>query len=89
MMVHFIEDSAGYAEKIYLDISEAITGAVGSIEWRRADSYFQPWDNRCQRSVPDPIIRRQRRIILLQTDLRVFGGDNAGWAHGRRTTVPG
>ena len=80
MMVHFIEDSAGYAEKIYLDIS-------------REDNPEQ-WDplNGGQpilasdlgtTGVRDPFITRNPKngkFYIIATDLRVFGADNAGWA---------
>ncbi len=79
MMVHFIEDSAGYAEKIYLDIS-------------RGDNP-QQWDplNGGQpilasdlgtTGVRDPFITRNPqtgKYYIIATDLRVFGADNAGW----------
>lgn len=79
LMVHFIEDSAGYAEKIYLDIS-------------RGDNPEQ-WDplNGGQpilasdlgtTGVRDPFITRNPqtgKFYIIATDLRVFGADNAGW----------
>lgn len=79
MMVHFIEDSAGYAEKIYLDIS-------------RGDNPEQ-WDplnggepiltsNLGTTGVRDPFLTynpETETYYIIATDLRVFGGDNAGW----------
>ncbi len=79
MMVHFIEDSAGYAEKIYLDIS-------------RGDDpeYWDPLNNGepilCSdlstTGVRDPYLTynpENQTYYIIATDLRVFGGDNAGW----------
>lgn len=79
MMVHFIEDSNGYAEKIYLDIS-------------RGDNPEQ-WDplnggapilvsNLGKTGSRDPFLTYSPETgtyYILATDLRVFGGDNAGW----------
>ncbi len=79
MMVHFVEDSKGYAEKIYLDIS-------------RGDNPEQ-WDplngrkpilasNLSTTGVRDPFLTyspETETYYILGTDLRVFGGDEAGW----------
>lgn len=79
LMVHFVEDSQGYAEKIYLDIS-------------RGDNP-QQWDplngrkpiltsNLGTTGVRDPFITynpETETYYIIATDLRVFGGDNAGW----------
>lgn len=79
LMVHFVEDSQGYAEKIYLDIS-------------RGDNPEQ-WDplngrkpiltsNLGTTGVRDPFITynpETQTYYIIATDLRVFGGDNAGW----------
>ncbi len=79
LMVHFVEDSNGYAEKIYLDIS-------------RGDNPEQ-WDplngrepilasNLGTSGSRDPFITyspETETYYILGTDLRVFGGDNAQW----------
>ena len=79
MMVHFIEDSNGYCEKIYLDIS-------------RGDNPEQ-WDplnggepilasNLGTTGTRDPYITynpETETYYIIATDLRVFGGDDAGW----------
>ncbi|MFK4850052.1 LamG-like jellyroll fold domain-containing protein [Microbacterium sp. ZW T6_19] len=76
LMVHFIEDSEGYAEKIYLDIS-------------RGDDPEQ-WDplnggkpilasHLGTTGVRDPFLTRNPETgtyYIIATDLRVFGGDN-------------
>ncbi|UOQ90569.1 hypothetical protein MUN74_06550 [Agromyces endophyticus] len=75
LMVHFIEDSAGYAEKIYLDVS-------------RGDDPEQ-WDplnggkpilasQLGTTGVRDPYLTRNPETgvyYIIATDLRVFGGD--------------
>lgn len=79
LMVHFIENSAGYSEKIYLDIS-------------RGDNPEQ-WDplnegepilasNLGKTGVRDPYLTynpETKTYYIIATDLRVFGGDEAGW----------
>ena len=80
LMVHFVEDSAGYQEKIYLDIS-------------RGDNP-QQWDplngrqpitasNLGTSGSRDPFITynpENETYYIIATDLRVFGGDNGGWS---------
>lgn len=75
VMVHFIEDSAGYAEKIYLDVS-------------RGDNPEQ-WDplnggkpilasDLGTTGVRDPYLTynpETKTYYIIATDLRVFGGD--------------
>lgn len=75
-MVHFIEDSAGYAEKIYLDVS-------------RGDNP-EHWDplnggkpilasDLGTTGVRDPYLTynpETETYYIIATDLRVFGGDN-------------
>jgi hypothetical protein len=77
-MVHFIEDSAGYAEKIYLDVS-------------RGDNPEQ-WDplnggkpilasQLGTTGVRDPYLTynpETKTYYIIATDLRVFGGDRGG-----------
>lgn len=79
LMVHFIEDSAGYAEKMYLDIS-------------RGDNPEQ-WDplnggkpilasNLGTTGARDPFLTyspETETYYILATDLRVFGGDGVWW----------
>ena len=43
LMVHFVEDSEGYAEKIYLDVSRGRQPRAGGLaERRRADLRLRP-----------------------------------------------
>ncbi|WP_228375128.1 glycoside hydrolase family 43 protein [Demequina iriomotensis] len=80
LMVHFLEDPEGYAEKIYLDLSDGddperwvplnggepvLASHLGTTGVRDPHLTFSP----------DAGI-----YYILATDLRVFGGDDAGWA---------
>lgn len=86
VMVHFVEDSAGYAEKIYLDVS-------------RGDDPEQ-WDplnggkpilasDLGTTGVRDPYLTynpENETYYIIATDLRVFGGDQGSgsctsWCH--------
>ena len=80
-MVHFVEDSNGYAEKMYLDIS-------------RGDNPEQ-WDplndrepilasNLGTTGARDPYLTynpETETYYIIATDLRVFGGDNLQWGY--------
>ena len=82
LMVHFVEDSAGYAEKIYLDIS-------------RGDNPEQ-WDplngrepilasNLGTTGSRDPYITynpETETYYIIATDLRVFNANDPGWNNG-------
>ena len=81
LMVHFVEDSNGYAEKMYLDIS-------------RGDNPEQ-WDplndrepilasNLGTTGARDPYLTynpETETYYIIATDLRVFGGDNLQWGY--------
>lgn len=81
LMVHFVEDSAGYAEKMYLDIS-------------RGDNPEQ-WDplngrepilasNLGTTGSRDPYLTynpETETYYIIATDLRVFGGNNLDWGY--------
>lgn len=86
LMVHFIEDSAGYAEKIYLDVSRGddpeqwdplndgkpiLASQLGTTGIRDPYLAFNP---------------ETETYYIIATDLRVFGGDNGSgsctsWCH--------
>ncbi len=82
LMVHFVEDSAGYAEKIYLDIS-------------RGDNPEQ-WDplngrnpilasNLGTTGTRDPFITynpETETYYIIATDLRVFNANDPSWNNG-------
>ncbi|WP_159451379.1 glycoside hydrolase family 43 protein [Demequina sp. NBRC 110054] len=80
LMVHFLEDAEGYAEKIYLDLSEGddperwvpLNGGEPILASHLSTT-----------GVRDPHLSYNPQTgtyFVLATDLRVFGGDDAGWA---------
>ena len=78
-MVHFIENNKGYAEKVYLDISRGNNAE----QWDTLNG-GEPIlaSNESTTGVRDPFIAKNPetgKFYILATDLRVFGGDNAGW----------
>ena len=79
LMVHFIEDSAGYAEKIYLDISKGDDPQ----NWQALNSGKPILASQLGTTgVRDPYLTynpETKTYYIIATDLRVFGGDNAGW----------
>ncbi|MDQ0574111.1 LamG-like jellyroll fold domain-containing protein [Agromyces albus] len=86
LMVHFIEDAAGYAEKIYVDISrgddpekwDPLNGGRPILASQLGTT-----------GVRDPFLTRNPetgRYYIIATDLRVFGGDGGPascntWCH--------
>ncbi|SHJ41863.1 Ig-like domain (group 4) [Tessaracoccus bendigoensis DSM 12906] len=86
LMVHFIEDSAGYAEKIYLDVSrgdnpeqwDPLNGGKAILASQLGTT-----------GVRDPYLTynpESKTWYIIATDLRVFGGDNGSgsctsWCH--------
>lgn len=86
LMVHFIEDSAGYAEKIYLDVSrgdnpeqwDPLNGGTAILASQLGTT-----------GVRDPYLTYNPETgvwYIIATDLRVFGGDNGtgsctSWCH--------
>ena len=86
LMVHFIEDSEGYAEKIYLDVSrgdnpeqwDPLNGGVPVLASDLGTT-----------GVRDPYLTynpETQTYYIIATDLRVFGGDNGSgncttWCH--------
>lgn len=86
LMVHFIEDSAGYAEKIYLDVSrgddpeqwDPLNGGTAILASQLGTT-----------GVRDPFLTRNPETgtyYIIATDLRVFGGDGGSgsctsWCH--------
>ncbi|GLY08512.1 glycoside hydrolase family 43 protein [Actinoplanes sp. NBRC 101535] len=77
VMVHFVEDPGGYAEKIYLSLSRG----DDPTRWYRLNG-GEPIlaSGLGTTGVRDPhLIRTPDGFHLVATDLRVFGGDDAGW----------
>ncbi len=79
LMVHFLEDPEGYAEKIYLDLSEGddperwmpLNGGKPVLA-----SHLSTTGARDPHLTHNP---QTGTYYILATDLRVFGGDDAGW----------
>ncbi len=79
VLVHFIEDPDGYAEKIYMDISDGDNPR----RWLPLN-HGEPLlvSSLGTTGVRDPHIIRNPHTgkwYIIATDLRVFGGDDAGW----------
>ncbi|MFP7706646.1 LamG-like jellyroll fold domain-containing protein [Trueperella sp. LYQ141] len=76
LMVHFIEDSQGYAEKIYLDISRGNNPE----QWDPLNDGKPILASQLGTTgVRDPYITynpQTQTYYIIATDLRVFGGDN-------------
>lgn len=91
LMVHFVEDPDGYAEKIYLSLSRG----EDPTSWSRLHG-GEPIlaSGQGTTGLRDPHLVRSPagdRFYLVATDLRVFGGDDAGWPvwsrHGSRSIM--
>lgn len=85
-MVHFIEDSAGYAEKIYLDVSRGDNPE----QWDPLNSGEPILASHLGTTgVRDPYLTydpESETYYIIATDLRVFGGDRGSgscveWCH--------
>ena len=89
LLVHFIEDAQGYAERIYLDLSDGDDPEV----WRPLNGGRPVLTSRIGTTgVRDPYLVRDPgtgRVYILATDLRVFGDptlseDQRNWDHWSR-----
>lgn len=79
LMVHFVEDAAGYREKVHLSLSRGDDPE----RWYRLNggepvlaSHLSTTGVRDPHLAHDPATGR---FFIIATDLRVFGGDEAGW----------
>ncbi|WP_084103211.1 glycoside hydrolase family 43 protein [Demequina sp. NBRC 110056] len=80
LMVHFVEDSHGYREKVHLSISRGDDPTA----WDRLNG-GEPIlaSSMSTTGVRDPFLLHRPdtgRYYLIATDLRVFGADEAGWS---------
>lgn len=79
LMVHFVEDPANHAEKIYFSLSRG----EDPTRWYRLNDGQPILESRIGTTgVRDPHLVRApdcKKFYLIGTDLRVFGGDDAGW----------
>ncbi|MEQ4721192.1 glycoside hydrolase family 43 protein [Nonomuraea sp. B19D2] len=91
VMARFVEDAHRHAEKIYLSLSRGEDPA----RWFRLNGGEPILESaRGTTGLRDPHLVRSPagdRFYLVATDLRVFGGDDAGWgvwsAHGSRSIM--
>lgn len=90
LMVHFLEDPDGYAERIYLDLSDG-NDPVRWIPLNGGEPVLA--SHLGTTGVRDPHLAfnpETGTYFILGTDLRVFGGDDAGWeawSHGYSTRM--
>jgi hypothetical protein len=79
LMVHFVEDPNGYQEKIYLSLSKG----EDPTRWYRLNGGAAILtSDKGTTGVRDPYLFRSPegdKFSIVATDLRIFGGDNAGW----------
>ncbi|MCL3777145.1 MULTISPECIES: glycoside hydrolase family 43 protein [unclassified Actinomyces] len=89
-MVHFREDAHGHLEKIHLSLSEADV-PLRWVPLNGGEPALEPTTGTT--GVRDPAICQDSEGLfhILATDLRVFGGDGAGWeawsSHGSRNLL--
>lgn len=89
LLVHFVEDPDGYGEQVHLSLSDgddpcSWTRLNGGAPVLRSDLGTT--------GVRDPhLVRGPDGFFLVATDLRIYGGDDAGWdawkRHGSRHVV--
>lgn len=89
LLVHFVEDPDGYGEQVHFSLSEG----DDPCSWARLN-LGQPVlrSNLGTTGVRDPhIVRGADEFFIIATDLRIYGGDGAGWdawkRHGSRDIV--
>ncbi|WP_228373240.1 glycoside hydrolase family 43 protein [Demequina silvatica] len=79
LMVHFLEDPDGYAEKIYLDLSDG-DDPERWIPLNGGEPVLASHLGTTGARDPHLTVNPQTgTYYILATDLRVFGGDEAGW----------
>lgn len=75
--VHFVEDPSGHGERVYLSRSDD----ERATHWHRLNGGRPILESTIGTTgVRDPfIIRTDSGFVLVATDLRIYGGDGAGW----------
>lgn len=90
LLAHFVEDAEGYAERIHFSLSEGDDPLRWDPLWGGRPVLTSDIGTT---GVRDPAIVRDAagRFHILATDLRVWGGDGAGWdgwrRHGSRSLI--
>lgn len=84
LFAHFREEPEGYAERVHFSLSEEDSPLRWTPLWRGEPRLTSTLGTT---GVRDPAIVRDAagRFHVLATDLRVWGGDAAGWESWRRT----
>ena len=89
LLVHFVEDPDGYGEQIYFSLSDG----DDPCSWIRLNG-GEPVlrSDLGTTGVRDPyLVRGADEFFIVATDLRIYGGDDAGWdawtRHGSRRLV--
>lgn len=82
VLVHFVEDPRGHGEKVY--VSRSDPGSAN--RWHRMNGGRPILESTIGTTgVRDPfLVRTDDGFVLLATDLRIYGGDGAGWDAWRR-----
>ncbi|MFF5085050.1 immunoglobulin-like domain-containing protein [Actinoplanes sp. NPDC000266] len=79
LLAHFVEDANGYKEKVYLSLSKG----EDPTKWKRLNGGEAVLtSDKGTTGVRDPYLLRSPegdKFYIIATDLRLFGGDNAGW----------
>jgi hypothetical protein len=77
LLVHFVEDPDGHGEQVYFSLSDG----DDPCSWTRLNG-GEPllWSDLGTTGVRDPhIVRGADDFFIVATDLRIYGGDEAGW----------
>ncbi|KGM11960.1 glycoside hydrolase family 43 protein [Cellulomonas carbonis] len=89
LLVHFVEDPEGYGEQVYLSLSDG----DDPCSWVRLNG-GEPLLRSVlgTTGIRDPyVVRGRDEFFLVATDLRIYGGDDAGWdawtRHGSRDVL--
>jgi hypothetical protein len=89
LLVHFVEDPDGYGERVYFSLSDG----DDPCSWVRLNG-GEPLlgSSLGTTGVRDPyVVRGRDEFFIVATDLRIYGGDDAGWKvwtrHGSRQIV--
>ncbi|MGI5158838.1 immunoglobulin-like domain-containing protein [Microbispora sp. CA-102843] len=79
LLAHFVEDANGYKEKVYFSLSR---GEDPTRWYRLNNGEAALTSNLGTTGIRDPYLVRSPegdKFYIVATDLRIFGGDNAGW----------
>lgn len=89
LLVHFVEDPDGHGEQVFFSLSDG----DDPCSWRRLNGGAPVLRSDLGTTgVRDPyVVRGDGEIFVVATDLRIYGGDDAGWdawtRHGSRHVV--